>query len=395
MAKKPIPLPVPVEEPPEEDCPKCPPVGAPAWMATFADMATLLMAFFVLILSFAEFNSPKFKMIAGSLKNAFGVQQEMPVVEQPRGTTTLELKFSPSPSMTVTQELKQQTTEVEKKKVETTQKDGETDSQDVANVSQEVAQELVDALTEALKSGMVQAEVKDGAVTLDFQGFEGSSPEEAKQKMAEQFAEAAEAIDQAEEKTGQDGEDVQLSGLADDLRQLSQSLSEANEGGDQPNSGGNSPSMESLQNAGVSESRLQVALQQEIAQGLVEIEQRDDKVFVTVGAGGAFPSGSADLTQEAREIMSRIAFSAMTDAGQITVTGHTDNVPLSASSPLRDNWGLGAARAASVVREFGGSGLIDPTRLTAQSMGESKPVADNDTAEGREKNRRIEIEISY
>ena len=44
------------EEQEEEECPKCPPVGAPAWMAPFADMATLLMAFFVLNLSFAEFN---------------------------------------------------------------------------------------------------------------------------------------------------------------------------------------------------------------------------------------------------------------------------------------------------------------------------------------------------
>jgi chemotaxis protein MotB len=56
------------EEQDAEDCPKCPPQGAPAWMATFADMATLLMAFFVLILSFAEFNVPKFKQISGSLK---------------------------------------------------------------------------------------------------------------------------------------------------------------------------------------------------------------------------------------------------------------------------------------------------------------------------------------
>ena len=46
-----------------------------AWMATFADMATLLMAFFVLILSFAEFNVPKFKQISGSLRNAFGIQK--------------------------------------------------------------------------------------------------------------------------------------------------------------------------------------------------------------------------------------------------------------------------------------------------------------------------------
>ena len=65
-----------LEEQEEEECPKCPPVGAPAWMATFADMATLLMAFFVLILSFAEFNVPKFKQISGSLKNAFGVQHK-------------------------------------------------------------------------------------------------------------------------------------------------------------------------------------------------------------------------------------------------------------------------------------------------------------------------------
>ena len=53
----------------EHECEECPPKGAPAWMATFADMATLLMAFFVLILSFAEFNVPKFKQISGSLKN--------------------------------------------------------------------------------------------------------------------------------------------------------------------------------------------------------------------------------------------------------------------------------------------------------------------------------------
>ena len=80
----------------EHECEECPPKGAPAWMATFADMATLLMAFFVLILSFAEFNVPKFKQISGSLKNAFGIQRVVPVVEQPKGTTVLSLSFSPT-----------------------------------------------------------------------------------------------------------------------------------------------------------------------------------------------------------------------------------------------------------------------------------------------------------
>ena len=116
-----------VEEEEEQECPKCPPPGAPAWMATFADMATLLMAFFVLILSFAEFNVPKFKQISGSLKNAFGVQRIVPVVEQPKGTTVLSLNFSPSPSPSVTKQMTQQTTTIEQPELEQKQKEKDSD----------------------------------------------------------------------------------------------------------------------------------------------------------------------------------------------------------------------------------------------------------------------------
>jgi chemotaxis protein MotB len=106
------------EEQEEEECPKCPPAGAPAWMATFADMATLLMAFFVLILSFAEFNVPKFKQISGSLREAFGVQKVVPVVEQPKGTTVISLNFSPNPTPAITDTLRQQTTELQQPELE-------------------------------------------------------------------------------------------------------------------------------------------------------------------------------------------------------------------------------------------------------------------------------------
>ena len=61
----------------ENECPKCPPEGLPAWMATFADLMALLMCFFVLLLSFSVMDAVKFKQIAGSMKYAFGVQNKI------------------------------------------------------------------------------------------------------------------------------------------------------------------------------------------------------------------------------------------------------------------------------------------------------------------------------
>jgi len=145
---------------------------------------------------------------------------------------------------------------------------------------------------------------------------------------------------------------------------------------------------------GFAEAKLSVALREQSAQGAVEVERRDGKVFVTVGAGGAFESGSADLTEEAKTIMAEIAANGLAPDATVTVTGHTDNVPLN-GGPYSDNFGLGAARATSVVRELVQSGRVDPSQIVAVSRGETAPVADNTTDAGREENRRIEIEIDY
>jgi chemotaxis protein MotB len=84
----------------------------------------------------------------------------------------------------------------------------------------------------------------------------------------------------------------------------------------------------------------------------------------------------------------------MSPDSSITVTGHTDDVPIS-NGQFRDNWDLGAGRAASVVQAIQNTGLISGDRMSAVSKGEMAPLADNNTAAGRKQNRRIEIEISY
>ena len=69
--------------------------GAPAWVMTFADLMTLLMCFFVLLLSFSEMDAAKFKLLSGEMKKAFGVQSEIEAKSIPKGTSVIARHFSP------------------------------------------------------------------------------------------------------------------------------------------------------------------------------------------------------------------------------------------------------------------------------------------------------------
>ena len=387
-----------VEEEEEQECPKCPPPGAPAWMATFADMATLLMAFFVLILSFAEFNVPKFKQISGSLKNAFGVQRIVPVVEQPKGTTVLSLNFSPSPSPSVTKQMTQQTTTIEQPELEQKQKEkdsdgGETDKKETDGGQLET-DELAKALKEAIGRGDVTIESLGDKV---FVNFNNTDENDNKKDTAELIEETLKALEEARAASGKAEQEVLFGGIEQKLAELAASAKSNDKDNQVSNDEGNGSGSGSAQDqkAKIAEDNLQVALRQEIDKGLVQVERKDGKVFVTVGAGGAFPSGSAELTDEARTIMAKIATTGVGPTSKITVSGHTDNVPLKFGSNFRDNWDLAAARAASVVQEMEKVGTITADRMQAVSFGEAKPIKSNDTSEGRSKNRRIEIEIDF
>lgn len=92
-----------------EDAPKADEGGGvPAWVMTFADLMTLLMCFFVLLLAFSEMDAQKFKQLAGSMKNAFGVQADIEARTLPKGTSVIAREFSPGkPQPTMIQEVRQ------------------------------------------------------------------------------------------------------------------------------------------------------------------------------------------------------------------------------------------------------------------------------------------------
>ena len=385
-----------VEEQEEEECPKCPPAGAPAWMATFADMATLLMAFFVLILSFAEFNVPKFKQISGSLKNAFGVQKVVPVVEQPKGTTVLSLNFSPSPAPSVTKNLRQQTSDSEQKNLDLKSEIDEGDS--AKSNSKEVmdAKELSEQIKSEVSSEDVKVETLNDKVLVSL-----NTENKTADEISNLIKDTVDAVENARESTGANETDVLIGGIDKDIKSMAsaeienKSLKEQMNNLEKQNSNDKKDLQEKTKKAEFSEDQLKVALKQEIGKGLAEVQREKDRVIVTVGSAGAFSSGSARLTKQARAIMQKIAKVSGKGAGQVNVSGHTDNVPLIFGGQYRDNWDLAAARASSVVQELAKANTIPSEKLKAISFGETKPIEQNDTRDGREKNRRIEIEIKY
>jgi chemotaxis protein MotB len=125
--------------------------------------------------------------------------------------------------------------------------------------------------------------------------------------------------------------------------------------------------------------------------GKLEVVVRKGRMTVKLPDDILFPAGSTSLKKEGSEALVSVA-EALREVGDrdFVIAGHTDNVPLRRGGRFRDNWELSAARAVEVVKLLTASGMA-PERLAAAGFGEFDPVGDNSTAEGRAKNRRLEI----
>ena len=253
--------------------------GIPAWVVTFADLMSLLMCFFVLLLSFSEIDAQKFKRVAGELSAAFGVQRDVPAEDVPMGTSLIFDNFSSAPpEPTVVNEIKQTTTDQKPE---------------------------LDTLRGAVDSAV------DGA------------KQEKIQKQLEQ---------------------------------------------------------------------LRKVLEPALSDGRINVTQEQHRIVIRVEEKGSFPSGSARLTWEFESLLLGMAEILASIPGELTVEGHTDDVPIR-TDQFYSNWDLSAARAASVANALLASGAVEPDRLAVKGLADTAARVDNDSAENRAKNRRVEIII--
>ena len=227
------------EEIKKEKCKK----GAPLWMCTFADLMSLLLCFFVLLLSFSVMDAIKFKQISGSMKDAFGVQKKEFIPHSPLGEQIVALDFKTVPLE--------------------------------AKFQQEITQEF----------------------------------------------------------------------------------------------------------------------EKEIQSGMIEAEPTPEGLILRVKDSIAFHSGKAAIQDKFKPILDKVGRIVKDKKLTVEVSGHTDNLPLKKGMAFSSNWSLSSARSVKVVEYWIKKHKIPAGRLSAAGYAYGQPVADNNTLEGRAKNRRVEFLI--
>ncbi len=122
------------------------------------------------------------------------------------------------------------------------------------------------------------------------------------------------------------------------------------------------------------------------------VEQRNGKVYISMENKLLFNSGSWSVGSEGRTAVQQLG-SVLAENPDIAILieGHTDNVPYKGNAQLSGNWDLSTKRATAIVNILRENASINPENLTAAGRGEYAPIASNDTAEGKAKNRRIEV----
>lgn len=354
------------------ECPACE-AGAPAWMATFADMATLLMAFFVLILSFTEMEDPSItKMLEGTMTDAFGVQRRKPSTEAPMGQTIIAQQYKTTKAPAGTGAKEDTTTEEpEERELEDSPDVSQSETlTDIENLERTFATEIA--------AGKVSLEEKDGKITVsvnentdsndrDETGSQNNDGQLDREEL-EIFAKVAES--QAFMETELEVEYLTSDSEDEMLRQTrkTQELDDKYQA-------------------------LRADLSSEIQQGLANVEKIGDQILISLSAANSFRSGYAELQPAFSDTLRNVGDSVARAGGNVQVSGHTDDIPIAFSERFDSNWDLSAARAAAVADFFFANNQIDSERVSVFGYADTKPVADNGNAAGRAQNRRIEILI--
>jgi chemotaxis protein MotB len=363
-----------IERPPESKCPECP-KGVPFYLATFSDMAILLMAFFVLILAQVQFDIQNFQKISGSLRQSFGVQTMNLEIKPPTARSLLVETFSPADTVRdLSDNLRQLALNTDSQYLLRN-----TDSFDNKYDIQRELEILRAVFEEEITQGEVSVRI-DGETFVVEINSDASSPEtNGGQSQRRSGTVRQEVIDAIETVAQVQSEIIrEISVFA-----VSNSQAAAAEAAER----------ERIAGERLEQVRTQLQTQQQ--RGLLEIEREQDEVIIRLASQDSFRSGSADLTQGFSELLEEVARTIdLADAQEVRVEGHSDNLPIAFSDVFRSNWDLSSARASAVTNLLLEDPALADIQFSVVGFADTVPIASNETPEGRAQNRRIDIKLA-
>lgn len=297
--------------------------GAPLWVVTFADMITLLLAFFLLVLSFSELNPDRFRDVSGSLQKSLGRQESGGAV-QPTPAQTQLVAGPTEEKLPLPEQL----------------------AKDLGKLQKELSTDIA--------GKKIQLVVDNGRLLIQLPTHgTGVLPQE----LIDLYARIADAQAQVETPV-----EVREGDAADHGAELARQIRQ-----------------------------LRDALAREIEQGDAQVERDGERIVIRMAVQGSFYPASADLSPESLPMLKKIGEAIAKTGGRITVEGHTDAIPLAGHARFRSNWDLSGARASSVADYLTAYAGVPRERVVVRGMADTRPVAPNDTREGRAQNRRIEV----